>query len=77
MTILNTIYKSEIETLKTKTEVVVNNEQALCTRLINGKIYTIEVNAGLQDEGQQNGVKMSEIAKLTTLDDDIWQIMGY
>jgi len=43
MTITNTIYISEVETLRTKTEVAISEEETRFTRLIKGKIRTIAI----------------------------------
>ena len=67
MRVSYTEYKSEIETLRTQTEIIVTEENTQLTRLINSKITTIELEGDLT---------VSQLQKLVALEDTIFALVA-
>ena len=66
MTINNTIYKSEVETLRTKTEVeIVSPERVICSRIINSRLFNFEMN-------KSEPITISQIANISRVDNELF-----
>ena len=66
MTIQNTIYISEVQILKTKTEVeIINENKVLVSRIIDSKIHSYEFDS-------ETPITMRFVSNLTKLDNDMF-----
>jgi len=67
MRIQYTEFKSEVETLRTQTEIGITEECTQLTRLINAKLLTIETEAD---------ISVRQLQKLVALDDTIFAMVA-
>ena len=73
MTIHNTIYKSEVETLRTKTEVEIQDELSVtCSRIIDSKLCTIMIN----NSETRGAVTIGQIGNISKIDDEMYKMLA-
>ena len=72
MTIYNTITNSEVDTLKTKTDVIIHHDRTVAvSRIIKRRIYQYLI---VNDE-EKGPVTMKQVHPFTTMDDELFKLV--